>query len=183
MKLLLLLRFTHQVATQTLTITSLSAYSSLRTCAQPCVNTQGFPANLRCGPRYLDSCVYRRDLASSASSFITYCVMSLCNSLTVDVNSAVALYNEYCPRTELPDPATTEKTTSKTTRVPPTTTVSASPGSTFRTSTATSKSLSVSLIEDKDSASIVHVTKGEAHLQPPYCYPPQSLTMARRQVP
>lgn len=98
--------FSHQIAAQTYTLTRLSAYYSLRPCAQNCLLTQALPGLLGCGPQYLDACVCRNDFASTASSILTSCVNSLCKTFTVDVIGAISVYNEYCPGTQAIDRTT-----------------------------------------------------------------------------
>jgi hypothetical protein len=81
-------------------INSIVAYSSLRNCAQNCLfgGTQnGGPAlPYALGCPNLNGCVCRADLAASASSFITSCVNTWCTGNSADINSAAAVYGQYC---------------------------------------------------------------------------------------
>lgn len=84
----------------TITIDSLPAYSSQRPCVQYCLYS-GQPngagaVNWALGCTNLNSCMCRADLASSASSFLTICVNTWCQSAAIDVNNAVSIFNAYC---------------------------------------------------------------------------------------
>lgn len=102
------------LADSTITIDQAPAFTSLRGCAQQCLycpTTCGanffyfsgdLGANIGCQqgkvttPHYYDSCFCRRDLASSASSYLSSCVTLSCSTQTADVTAAVGLYDQYC---------------------------------------------------------------------------------------
>lgn len=117
----------HPTSSQSLSITNEAGYTSLRSCGRPCFS--GFldlPDNLQCAYPYQNSCVCRQDLAPAASAFITSCVNSRCDSVTVDLNQAVSLFDGYCSRNNAPNPnvaLTTLDSSSPTTTVVAVTTV------------------------------------------------------------
>ncbi|SPO07721.1 uncharacterized protein DNG_10416 [Cephalotrichum gorgonifer] len=85
------------------TITDQPAYQSQRPCAQGCFYLGAFkgPDNLAraidCDVKYIaNDCFCRGDLQWTATSYLSSCVNSACDRKTVDVESAVALYNDYC---------------------------------------------------------------------------------------
>jgi hypothetical protein len=120
------------------TIESLSAFSSLRGCAQGCFDkwdAGGWQDNLavKLNCPAIDSCVCRSDLQSVAQSYLSTCVSSGCSALggyTVDLSSALALYSSYCAGEGYSAPHTAPTSVLATT--------TASPGSVTTTIIATS---------------------------------------------
>jgi hypothetical protein len=84
------------------------AYSSLRVCAQNCINfgldggylndnTPDLAVFLNCGGPFNieNACICRSDLISSGSSYLTSCASKECTN-SIDASSAAALYVSYC---------------------------------------------------------------------------------------
>jgi hypothetical protein len=96
----------------TVTLYSLPAYTSQRACAQLCFYgciycgigpwTAGIRGAVGCDLPFLDSCMCRTDLFSSASGYLSTCVSSACSSNSVDVNSALSIYGSYCAKANSP---------------------------------------------------------------------------------
>jgi hypothetical protein len=88
----------------TLTITSLAPYHSLRQCAQHCVCNSVSPAyqdlvlGLGCATPFYNDCYCRTDLSSAASSFLSSCISISCTfgGPAGDITSAESVYNGYC---------------------------------------------------------------------------------------
>jgi hypothetical protein len=122
----------HLTSSGRLTITEDAGYSNLRQCGTVCFyTTSGLVNGLDCRYPYQDSCVCRPDLGPLASSFLTKCVNSRCGSVTVDVDLAISLYDDYCSR-NVPSnnvALTTLDSSSPTTTVVAITTVTGSDGS------------------------------------------------------
>jgi hypothetical protein len=103
----------------TVTLFSLPAYTSQRACAQLCFSgciycgigpwTAGLMNAVGCDLPFLDSCMCRTDLFSSAEGYLSTCVSSACSSDSVDINSALSIYGSYCA--EVNSPATNAATT------------------------------------------------------------------------
>lgn len=90
-------------ASNSISITGQSQYNELRGCAKNCL--WGFPVKgdlptrLGCTSPYLDQCFCRADAPARASSILSDCVTSACTDIktpTVDVSSAIAVYDGYC---------------------------------------------------------------------------------------
>ncbi|KAI1304454.1 hypothetical protein F5Y03DRAFT_170219 [Xylaria venustula] len=91
------------VAAESVTIARAPAYSSQRPCAQECFGggiytvAGALAYNIGCdyhNPQ--NECVCRPDLQNNADAYIQSCVDSECSANTLDVNSAVSIYDAYC---------------------------------------------------------------------------------------
>ena len=90
------------------TIASADAYPLQRKCVKSCYWSQGcdlvgniLGCDSGCyGTAALDSCWCRPDLQSSAESYISSCVKSMCSTVggevSLDISTAVSLYGGYC---------------------------------------------------------------------------------------
>ena len=85
-----------------------SSIWQLRNCAVGCIDNgsgaynkcDSLAGQLSCpGHDVLNSCFCRNDLLDVAVSIISACVMAGCQSNTLDVASAIALYTNYCSST------------------------------------------------------------------------------------
>ena len=83
-------------------ILSTDPYEAQRKCVQFCLWHPGATDDLMpyigCTSPWLNECLCRSDLASSASYFLTSCVNKGCSSAPQDVSRAVSVYDEYCTR-------------------------------------------------------------------------------------
>jgi hypothetical protein len=108
--LLLVIHFSSTKAASPQTIASLPAFSSLRSCASVCF-WNGEPhrggdvlgvildccgGSVVCKDGADNSCFCRADLMAKATNWLSTCVNTKCSSQSVDVASAIALYNGYC---------------------------------------------------------------------------------------
>ena len=89
-------------STAVVTIKNTPSYQAQRACVQNCLwhsgSTDDLLPAIGCTAPWLEVCMCRVDLASSASSFLASCVNKACNTAPVDVANAVSLYNSYCSR-------------------------------------------------------------------------------------
>ncbi|KAI0505846.1 hypothetical protein F5B22DRAFT_494157 [Xylaria bambusicola] len=90
-------------ASESVTITRLPAYSSQRPCAQQCFGGGIFTAagalayGIECEYRNpQNECVCRPDLQDQAEAYLQTCVDRGCTANSLDTNSAVSIYDEYC---------------------------------------------------------------------------------------
>jgi len=69
-------------------------------CVQNCIWHHGASNDVvdfvGCGSPFLNGCICNPSEASSASSFLTSCVLANCTSNSNDVTSAVSVYSVYC---------------------------------------------------------------------------------------
>lgn len=98
-----LLFLLHLVASESATLTLAPAYASQRPCAQGC-----FAYNIYKGPDRLaegigceyknpqNECVCRPDLQPDADAFLQECVDNSCSQNSLDTNSAISIYDNYC---------------------------------------------------------------------------------------
>jgi hypothetical protein len=106
--LLLLSYFLHinhalSQSTATVSIYNGAAFTAQRLCALECIlcgyGTYGqhdcLAAALDCSSPLQNSCYCRADLQPAAISYVASCVSSACSN-TLDVNSAVGIYTQYC---------------------------------------------------------------------------------------
>jgi hypothetical protein len=103
-------------------ISSLDAYASQRACAQKCFYDRDYAGEyytnliasvISCTTPCQESCCCRPDLQSLAESYLSSCVANLCSTDTLDIESAVSLYEGYCtpkypPATTAQEAATTQ---------------------------------------------------------------------------
>jgi hypothetical protein len=94
------------VADSTISIIQQPAYSQVRPCVQPCLlcteywlqncpgGAIGLGNVLSCDD--LDAIYCRTDLQSSAFSYLTTCLNSMCSENAVDVSDGFSLYSGYC---------------------------------------------------------------------------------------
>lgn len=107
----------------TATITGVPAYSSQRPCAHRCFYVGGsfdggadlLANNIGCDVDPIENeCICRPDIQPLAHSHLSSCVNDRCDSMTVDLNSAVSIYDDYCSSNgytaESPAPTTTTGT-------------------------------------------------------------------------
>lgn len=99
------LLFLPLISAGTVSIFDAPGYASQRPCARDCFYI-GFAVNG--GPDELashldcdvdpieDSCFCRPDLQSVAVSYVNSCVYRVCSKNTLDSNSAVTIYKQYC---------------------------------------------------------------------------------------
>ncbi|KIX10648.1 uncharacterized protein Z518_01732 [Rhinocladiella mackenziei CBS 650.93] len=134
--LLAFLAIIHVATAATVTLTESPAYASQRSCAIYCwyagFSVDGGPdqlaSELDCPVDPIENdCFCRPDLQASADSYLKSCVSGVCDGNTVDVNSAVSIYDSYCTsagylRAEETAPA---QTSSGTQQPPATVTVTA----------------------------------------------------------
>lgn len=89
----------------TVTLTNLPAYQSQRSCAIPCFYigyaSGGGPdqlaGQLDCSVSPIENdCFCRADLQDDADALIQSCVYEACSRNTIDVSSAVSIYDSYC---------------------------------------------------------------------------------------
>ncbi|RFU30227.1 hypothetical protein B7463_g6107, partial [Scytalidium lignicola] len=101
---LLLLVLLHLASCATATLTENPAYQSQRPCARNCFyigfSLNGGPDRLAQGigcdvDPISNDCFCRPDLQQKADSYILSCVRSGCGN-TLDINSAVTIYDNYC---------------------------------------------------------------------------------------
>lgn len=86
-------------------LNSLPAFTSQRTCAQSCFYSSSYNnvgVYLACAPPVLDSCMCRTDLISIALDYISNCVYYDCTRNSVDINSALSIYSSYCAKANSP---------------------------------------------------------------------------------
>jgi hypothetical protein len=88
----------------TVSLEGSSAFASQR----PCVRDDCFGADTLGNPYLLASeihcdsnsveneCFCRPDLQAGATSYLSSCVYSACDQMTLDVNSAIKIYTDYC---------------------------------------------------------------------------------------
>lgn len=86
-------------------ITGVPDYDLQRPCAKRCFyygsSSDGGADNLAGGidcdvDPIRNDCICRVDLQPSAQSYLSSCVNDKCDDNTVDLNSALAIYNDYC---------------------------------------------------------------------------------------
>jgi hypothetical protein len=95
-----------RAANPSISIQNQPAYSGVRPCVQDCLycgefwfaNCLGGNPGLNnfLSAQSLDALYCRSDLQSSASSFLTGCMDSLCDANSVDLSDGISLYNGYC---------------------------------------------------------------------------------------
>ncbi|KAI1171533.1 hypothetical protein F4777DRAFT_565114 [Nemania sp. FL0916] len=93
----------HLASSEIVSITRLPAYASQRPCAKLCwsggiFTAAGVLANaIGCdsGPPE-NECVCRLDLQDDADGYLSSCVSNECDANTLDINSAVSIYDTYC---------------------------------------------------------------------------------------
>lgn len=110
------------------TIASVDAYSQLRACVQGCFLygnagcagdsiADAIKCPYGCFNVALDSCYCRPDLQTDAERHLSTCIKTRCTgagATTVDISSAVSIYDGYCLAagyTAIREPASTEATT------------------------------------------------------------------------
>lgn len=100
-----ILALAHSILAATVTLTNLPAYQSQRSCAIQCFyigfSSGGGPDriadNLDCPVDPIENdCFCRADLQDDADAFIQSCVYDYCSKNTIDVSSAVSIYDSYC---------------------------------------------------------------------------------------
>ncbi|KAI0972792.1 hypothetical protein F4678DRAFT_429374 [Xylaria arbuscula] len=91
------------VAAESVTINQAPAYSSQRPCAQNCfgggIYTVAGAVAYNIGCDYhnpQNECVCRPDLQNNADAYIQSCVDNECSENSLDVNSAISIYDAYC---------------------------------------------------------------------------------------
>ncbi|KAK5065379.1 hypothetical protein LTR84_001217 [Exophiala bonariae] len=93
------------ISAATVTLTNLPAYQSQRSCATQCFysgfSSGGGPDRLAnqldCSVDPIENdCFCRADLQDDADALIQSCVYDLCSRNTIDVSSAVSIYDSYC---------------------------------------------------------------------------------------
>lgn len=86
------------VRSQTVSINSGEAFSSLRSCARDSFVNNGYYAanHVSCEWPAENACFCRADLQPAVISFVSARVASKCNGVDIDVSSAVGLYTSYC---------------------------------------------------------------------------------------
>lgn len=103
--LLLIPALAHTIFAATVTLTNLPAYQSQRSCATRCFysgfSSGGGPdrlANLLdCDVDPIENdCFCRADLQDDADALLQSCVYDACSKNTIDVTSAVSIYDSYC---------------------------------------------------------------------------------------
>ncbi|KAH8810876.1 hypothetical protein F5884DRAFT_897410 [Xylogone sp. PMI_703] len=103
--LLLFLLLLHQASCATVTLTDLPAYQSQRPCAIDCFyygfsskgGPDGIAENIGCNvDPIMNECLCRPDLQAQADAYLSNCVRSKCDQNSLDVNSAVTIYDDYC---------------------------------------------------------------------------------------
>lgn len=101
----LLASLTPTIFAATVTLTNLPAYQSQRSCATQCFysgfSSGGGPDRLAnqldCSVDPIENdCFCRPDLQDDADALIQSCVYDLCSRNTIDVSSAVSIYDGYC---------------------------------------------------------------------------------------
>lgn len=104
-KLFLAFILIHLATAATVTLTESPAYASQRSCAIYCFYTgfssSGGPdelsSHLDCAVDPIENdCFCRPDLQAQADSYLRSCVGDSCDKNTVDINSAVSIYDSYC---------------------------------------------------------------------------------------
>ncbi|KAI9854478.1 MAG: hypothetical protein M1813_000994 [Trichoglossum hirsutum] len=107
-KLTLLLTFyilnPHSAGGQsTVSITSFGAYRSQPSCVQNCIWNVSVDDDLiafiSCTSPWQNDCYCRTASASSASSFLSSCVIKSCSTMPPESSPAIAVYNDYCTQT------------------------------------------------------------------------------------
>lgn len=102
---LLIFALAHAVFAATVTLTNLPAYQSQRSCAKQCFyigfSSGGGPDRLAdhldCAVDPIENdCFCRADLQDDADAFVQSCVYDYCSKNTIDVSSAVSIYDSYC---------------------------------------------------------------------------------------
>ena len=87
------------------TLTNLPVYDSQRSCSKQCFymgfSSDGGPDRLAdaldCGVDPIENdCFCRADLQDDADAYLQSCVFDYCSKNTVDVSSAVSIYDSYC---------------------------------------------------------------------------------------
>lgn len=114
------LLLTHVALSETATIFDLPDYKSQRPCAKECFNGGAgddelyYLANaVNCDfEDTQNDCICRADLQVSADQYLSRCVYDGCDRATIDVNSALSIYDNYCTdlgyhRSPMSTPATT----------------------------------------------------------------------------
>ena len=91
------------VASNSVTINSLTDFQGLRECARLCLYSGhgDLGEQLECGDDglhtpYLDTCFCRTDLAVDGSSYLTSCINEGCTTNSVDLSGAISVWNSYC---------------------------------------------------------------------------------------
>ncbi|KEF61983.1 uncharacterized protein A1O9_03555 [Exophiala aquamarina CBS 119918] len=102
---ILALALVQHISAVTVTLTNLPAYQSQRSCATQCFYV-GFASGggpdrladaLDCAVDPIENdCFCRADLQDDADAFIQSCVYEYCSRNTIDVSSAVSIYDSYC---------------------------------------------------------------------------------------
>ncbi|KAI1108037.1 hypothetical protein F5Y14DRAFT_437661 [Nemania sp. NC0429] len=161
----------HLAASESATLTQAPAYASQRPCAQGC-----FAFNLYKGPDRLaqgigcdyknpqNECICRPDLQSDGDSFLQECVDNACSQNTLDTNSAISIYDNYCANAGFlrSTPTTSESSTTSSSSSqshPQSTTPQTTPHTTQTSSLTSSNSASV---EDSNSRKGPGQTQGPA---------------------
>ncbi|KAK5631501.1 hypothetical protein RRF57_007215 [Xylaria bambusicola] len=153
-------------ASESVTITRLPVFSSQRPCAQQCFDggiggvftaAGALAYGIHCEYRNpQNECVCRPDLQDQAEAYLQNCVDNECNANSLDTNSAISIYDEYCTSAGYirnVAATTTSGTNDSPLTVTATVTVTATsqPQQTFPTS-KTSSSSSSNLVEDSSSS-------------------------------
>lgn len=93
----------HLAASETVTLTDAPAYESQRPCAKDCFYLGAYKGpdqlaeNIGCDIEDIQNeCLCRPDLQAEADAYLKSCVNSGCSKNTLDINSAVSIYDEYC---------------------------------------------------------------------------------------
>ena len=116
-------------ADSTISIGAQPAWSSVHPCVQECLSchsdcqASAGGLNWFLSAQNLDSLYCRTDLQSSASSYLTKCLNSLCTTNAVDLQDGTWLYNGYChvngATLDNSPPLTASTASSKTSSIPP----------------------------------------------------------------
>jgi hypothetical protein len=113
------------VASATVTLTEADAYQSQRPCAKTCFYLGAFSGpdelaqQIGCSMKDIENeCLCRPDLQAGADSYLKSCVSSACAKNTLDVNSAVSIYDAYCTSAGFQRDSTPASTTSGTDSTP-----------------------------------------------------------------
>jgi len=94
------------IALDSVSIQNQPAYNEQRSCVKTCIfgYAPGGDLGLRlgCSPPLLNQCFCRADAPSRASSALSDCASSACTDIkspSLDISSAISLYNDYCATT------------------------------------------------------------------------------------